>query len=243
VRVLTPCERRGRRRASWDLVTADVHPMPDASPPTDVQTEARTIDANEASVDSSDASPPDASDGSMSPLALCEALCPDSGSCDDAGLCSINCDLINPCPSARCPAGIPCYVACTGADACAGGVDCVGSTNCEVICGGSSRCGNIQCGGSTCTVLCSSGGTCVGSIDCQAADACTISCTAEGSCLGTITSTAATTTVHCSQPDTCDQMITCSGDKCQVYCADGGCGGGECCDASSCAPVAPLGCQ
>jgi len=180
-------------------------------------------------------------DGEEDTNSACPLACTDAGGvCEgDAGQCSIYCPVQNPCQSVRCPPGVPCYVDCTGGQACSGGVDCSQASECTVVCGGGATCGAINCGGSACTVLCESSGGCAGAIACKATSTCQVECLAPDTCSGTISSTAQKTTIQCGQPDTCTQNISCTGTTCQVYCIDGGsCSGGECCDAGTCSPQA-----
>jgi hypothetical protein len=180
-------------------------------------------------------------DGQEETGSTCPLACSDAGGiCEgDAGQCSIYCGVQNPCPSVHCPSGLPCFVDCTGGQACSGGVDCSQSSDCTVVCGGGATCGAINCGGGTCTVLCESSGSCPAAIACKSTSACNVQCLASDTCWGTISSTAQATTVQCTQPNTCTQNISCTGATCQVYCIDGGsCSGGECCDAGTCNPQA-----
>jgi hypothetical protein len=188
-----------------------------------------------------DDAPPD---GGVDAMALCLSRCTlEGGICEPSGnggvQCSVYCNTTDPCVSVACPPGLPCYVDCQGTNACSGGVDCSQSSSCDIVCGGSSNCGDITCGGTDCKVVCQVPGACANAIDCVATDSCNIQCFSPDTCLGAIHSAAQTTTVTCDQAGTCTQNITCGGASCSVSCSDGGaCAGGECCDAGSCMPRA-----
>ena len=178
-------------------------------------------------------------------MSLCQSLCTmEGGVCEGDGgeQCSIYCTTANPCASVQCPPGLPCFVDCTGLNACSGGIDCAEAGSCTAVCGGGSKCGDITCGGTDCTVLGEVPDACANTIDCRATRSCTIQCGGQGACSGPIESTAQTTNVQCSAPGTCAQSIQCSGTLCQVSCGSGSCAGGECCDAATCSPRATQNC-
>lgn len=214
--------------------------LSDDSAPPDVTSEDAGMDSPPdvpiQPLDGSDATPEDAD------AAACPSTCTSvGGTCEptvDGGVqCSFYCNTSNPCVSVACPAGMPCYVDCQGANACSAGVDCSQSSSCSIICGGSSNCGQLSCAGTDCKIQCQVQSSCTGSITCEATNSCTILCQAPGTCTGAIQSGAQNTTVSCLAMGTCTQNISCSGTACAVSCLDGGsCSGGECCDASTCAP-------
>ncbi len=191
-----------------------------ADAPGDASRDSTTADASLDAVEELDASEDTIDSGSV-----CAAKCTmEGGACEGDGgqQCSVYCGTSNPCEAVRCPDGIPCYVDCTGQNACAGGVDCADASSCTVICAGGGNCGAITCGGQDCQVYCLATGACPGPIVCQASNSCAVTCGGTSSCAGNIRCTGLT----------CD--VTCSG--------AGACEGGECCEAGSCSPQATPNC-
>lgn len=183
-----------------------------------------------------------AADAGAVDASLCAQRCTMEGGICEPGAdggeqCSVYCNTTNPCTAVVCPPGIPCFVDCTGENACSGGIDCSGASSCSIACGASSNCGTISCGGDDCRILCQTVNGCTGNIECTAVQSCDIQCAAAGTCAGTITSGAQNTMVACSQPGTCAGTIVCGGSQCSVDCdTPTSCANGECCDASTCNP-------
>lgn len=92
------------------------------------------------------------------PGGTCPAAC--TGGCA-AGVCTIDCSVSSCTGAVTCPAGFACNVACSGMNACNGGViACPDAYACDVVCAGGAACRNAA-------------------INCSATGACALSCSAD----------------------------------------------------------------
>ena len=121
-------------------------------------------------------------DADVSPVD-CATACDGIGTCEGE-TCTITCSDDSCNQRVDCPAGVPCRVRCSEANACGGGVHCGGATTCTVECSANNSCsGAIQCGDDLpCTVTCSGQNTCVSGVECSASCACAVECSGPSSC-------------------------------------------------------------
>lgn len=123
---------------------------------------------------------------------LCRADCP--GSCDEAGVCHIECGPDGdgggllpedppPCGAVTCPPGTDCYVHCVGQDACQQPIDCSQASACRIDCTDDRSCAaQLTCGAGPCEVHCDGSESCTGGLSCQSSCFCDVSCTGDSSC-------------------------------------------------------------
>jgi hypothetical protein len=149
-----------------------------------------------------------------------------SGSCID-NVCVIACSTADCTP--HCPAGMPCRVDCGSKSCNTGVVDCTKASSCDISCAGDSCLGGVDCGGNSCSIACTGINACsIVDIVCRA-KSCDIDCAANQTCktlrclnepalcnvacggvqsCGTLfQTTAATTTVKCSESGSCSAML------------------------------------
>jgi len=121
----------------------------------------------------------------------CDASsCP--GTCDQAGVCNIECGSPGelrdgssppPCDAVVCPPDLPCYVHCTGQDACQQPIDCTQSASCRIDCTDDRSCAaQLTCGPGACEIHCDGSDSCQGGLTCQTSCFCDVSCQGDQSC-------------------------------------------------------------
>lgn len=120
----------------------------------------------------------------------CGADCP--GTCDEAGVCHIECGPDGqlrdgssppPCGTVVCPPDTDCYVHCVGQDACQQPIDCSQSSSCRIDCTDDRSCAaQLTCGPGACEIHCDGSDSCQGGLNCQSSCFCDVSCQGDQSC-------------------------------------------------------------
>lgn len=129
--------------------------------------------------------------------------CPSACTSCNGTVCTISCEDSGCAELVVCPAGFDCVVACLGAGACAGGIDCSAATSCSLNCGRDTCAGPLTCGTGSCSITCGRS-ACDSLITCDQACACGVSCSQFACGAGSVCPTGCEDDEGCTSAGTCN---------------------------------------